>query len=107
MIAFAPWAEGCRHEQSNTGADAEKERGMVRLRRTVIVAGLAAALCTVTPSAAFATADAAAAPTVDVRAYGARGNGTHDDTAALRRAIRAVALLGGGTVRLPSGTKKR
>ncbi len=38
---------------------------------------------------------------VSVRAFGARGDGTHDDTAAFRRAIAAVAASG-GVVRVPS-----
>jgi hypothetical protein len=42
--------------------------------------------------------------TVNVRHYGARGDGVRDDTAALRRAMRAVEAAGGGTVRLPKGT---
>ena len=39
----------------------------------------------------------------NVRDYGAVGNGTHLDTAAINRAITACAEVGGGTVLLPPG----
>jgi len=42
--------------------------------------------------------------TVNVRAYGARGNGKHDDTAAFQRAMNAVAEHGGGVVHVARGT---
>ena len=41
--------------------------------------------------------------TVNVRDFGARGNGTHDDTGALREAMAAAAAKGGGTVHVPEG----
>lgn len=44
-----------------------------------------------------------AAAVHDVRHYGAVGNGTQDDTAALQAAIDAAASAGGGAVYLPSG----
>lgn len=40
----------------------------------------------------------------NVRTYGAAGNGTTLDTAAINRAIEAASASGGGTVRFPSGT---
>lgn len=42
----------------------------------------------------------------NVRAYGARGDGTTDDTAAIQAAIDAACTAGGGTVLLPVGTYK-
>lgn len=40
----------------------------------------------------------------DVRAHGAKGDGTTLDTAAINRAIEAASAAGGGTVRFPAGT---
>ena len=42
--------------------------------------------------------------TVNVRHYGARGDGRHDDSDAMRRAIKAAATRPGSTVYLPRGT---
>lgn len=42
----------------------------------------------------------------DVRAYGARGDGSTDDTAAIQAAIDACATAGGGTVYFPLGVYK-
>ena len=42
----------------------------------------------------------------NVRAYGAAGNGTTDDTAAIQAAITAAGTAGGGTVFLPHGNYK-
>jgi hypothetical protein len=44
------------------------------------------------------------APIYDVRAYGAKGNGVADDTAAIGRTMDAVKLAGGGSVFFPKGT---
>jgi hypothetical protein len=43
-------------------------------------------------------------PTANVRSYGAVGNGTTNDTAAIQKANDAVAKVGGGTVYFPPGT---
>lgn len=40
----------------------------------------------------------------NVRDYGATGNGSTNDTAAINRTINAASSAGGGTVRFPSGT---
>ena len=40
----------------------------------------------------------------DVKAFGARGDGTTLDTDAINRAIAAAHASGGGTVRIPAGT---
>lgn len=40
----------------------------------------------------------------DVTDYGAKGNGSHDDTVGIQKAITAAQNYGGGTVYLPPGT---
>jgi polygalacturonase len=62
---------------------------------------------TTTPSAPTTTTKSATTPagSVNVKDYGATGNGTTDDTAAIQRAIDAVAASG-GTVIFPAGTYK-
>lgn len=46
----------------------------------------------------------ASAVAVDVRAYGAKADGTADDTAAVAAALAAASAAGGGTVYFPAGT---
>jgi polygalacturonase len=88
---------------------------MRRQRRGLITAVLALALIElaviVAPEASAATgtapaAVAAVAPTAifNVHDYGATGNGSSNDTAAINRAVTAANTAGGGTVQFPSGT---
>jgi polygalacturonase len=50
-----------------------------------------------------ADGDAESKPVLDVRAFGAAGDGKTLDTAAINRAIDAAAAAGGGTVHFPAG----
>jgi len=45
-------------------------------------------------------------PWYDVRAFGAQGNGTTDDSVAIQRAIAAACAARGGNVYFPTGTYK-
>ena len=55
--------------------------------------------------AALAGAGASAPPaTLDVRAFGAKGDGAADDTGAVNAAISAASRAGGGSVEFPAGT---
>jgi polygalacturonase len=55
---------------------------------------------------AWAAEPAAPVPTgiCNVRAFGAAGDGQHNDTAAINAAIRSCALAGSGTVEFGAGT---
>ncbi len=67
------------------------------------LAALAVLLSVMRPSAE-ASEDSPALPNVlDVRAFGAKGDGTADDTAAFQAALDAAAKAGGGTVIAPRG----
>lgn len=53
------------------------------------------------PSALAATPPAPHATVYDVRDYGAKGDGSANDTPAVDKAITAAGSAGGGTVRFP------
>ncbi|RZM34270.1 MAG: glycoside hydrolase family 28 protein, partial [Sphingomonas sp.] len=75
-------------------------------RRSIIMggAGLAALSRATAGHGAPVAAGALAGGWVDVRHYGATGDGTTIDTPAFNRAIDAAAARGGGTVHVPAGT---
>ena len=56
-----------------------------------------------TPSLTRAALDATMAPAINVRAHGATGDGTTDDTTAIQAAIDAAEAIG-GTLYFPAGT---
>lgn len=58
------------------------------------------------PSALAAAPPAPRATVYDVRDYGAKGDGSANDTPAVNKAITAANSAGGGTVRFPAGTYK-
>jgi polygalacturonase len=49
---------------------------------------------------------AAAVPVFNVKTYGATGNGSTNDSAAINKAVTAANAAGGGTVEFPSGSYK-
>ena len=69
-------------------------------RRDILLSGGAAALAAMLPG----TGLAADAGWLDVRRFGARGDGKTIDTTAINRAIAAAAARGGGTVHFPAGS---
>ncbi len=71
---------------------------------TVSLANLATAIPTTT-SFTVPSPDSIGAPTVfSVKQYGAKGNGTTDDSAAILAALAGAYAAGGGTVLFPAGT---
>src|SRR5689334_16338741 len=76
-----------------------------RAIRTVVTAAVVSAVGVL--AALVVTPPASAATVLNVRDYGATGNGSTNDTAAINKAIVAAnATAGGATVRFPSGTYK-
>jgi polygalacturonase len=74
----------------------------VKRREIVTLAG--AGLAFQAASAQQPRGNAAPAESLDVRNFGAKGDGTMLDTIAINRAIDAAAAAGGGTVFFPAGT---
>jgi polygalacturonase len=64
------------------------------MKRIILVLAAGAASCIALKSA----------PSFDVRAYGARGDGASDDTAAINQAVAAAGAAGGGTVEFGAGS---
>ncbi|MFG2125924.1 glycosyl hydrolase family 28 protein [Streptomyces sp. NPDC048710] len=58
------------------------------------------------PAALAAPEPAPRAAVFDVRDYGAKGDGSTNDTPAVNKAVNAASSAGGGTVRFPAGTYK-
>jgi hypothetical protein len=105
----------------NTTPDAEKTEGTAGRRAFLgraAVGGIAAAAALVPVVGAAAPASATNQPApqssrptgshrvFNVQDFGAKGNGTHDDTSSIQKAIKAAQSAHGGTVYLPSGTYK-
>jgi polygalacturonase len=76
-------------------------------RRSLILAGTAALVLPATCAVGYAkplTAAPAGEDVVNVRHFGAKGDGTAIDTPAVNKAIEHAASRGGGTVYFPAGT---
>ena len=93
-----------------------RKNKLVNSRRVFIQSSVSLALASVLPVGVLCAAEAAVArrtpdppsrargtKVIDVRSMGARGDGTHDDTAAFQAAIDALPPAG-GTVQVPAGT---
>jgi polygalacturonase len=79
-----------------------ERRDFLKLTGAGIAGSAFGAATTVQPAAARAKADSASQGTLDVRAFGATGDGKTLDTPAINKAIDAAAAAGGG-VRFPAG----
>jgi polygalacturonase len=77
-----------------------------RFAITASAVGLLGLAAAVSPILTGALTPAHAAGTFNVKDYGATGNGSTNDAAAITKAVNAANSAGGGTVEFPSGTYK-
>ena len=80
-----------------------ERRDFLKLTGAGIAGSALGAATTVQPAVARSKTDSASRGTLDVRAFGATGDGKTLDTPAINKAIDAAAAAGGGVVRFPAG----
>ena len=80
-----------------------ERRDFLKLTGAGIAGSALVAAATVQPAVAKTKTDSASRGTLDVRAFGATGDGKTLDTPAINKAIDAAAAAGGGVVRFPAG----
>ena len=84
-------------------AKSTERRDFLKLTGAGIAGSALGAATTVQPAVAKSKTNSAAHGTLDVRAFGATGDGKTLDTPAINQAIDAAAAAGGGIVRFPAG----
>ncbi|MER6352327.1 glycosyl hydrolase family 28 protein [Streptomyces sp. NPDC001634] len=78
----------------------------MRRAAAIVIAVLAVVLGLSHPSALAASRPTPRVTVYDIRDYGAKGDGSANDTPAINKAITAANTAGGGTVRFPAGKYK-